>query len=155
MKFRESVFVLIMMTVTLTLTTACGGNRVADNEGTPGDSIAQETPEMQKDVTDSASVTDSVATTPDEEVSAKEPAAKQPTTKRNTTVNEYNGGKETMYISTYGANGKVWGHVTLNGKTGRGTIHDEDENSYSITVTRHGGELFGTDQNGRQYVFRL
>lgn len=65
------------------------------------------------------------------------------------------GGKETLYISTYGANGKVWGHVTMNGKTGRGTIHDEDENSYSITVTRHGGELYGTDQNGRQYVFRM
>jgi len=64
-------------------------------------------------------------------------------------------GKETLYISTYGANGKVWGHVTLNGKTGHGTIHDEDENSYSITVTRHGGELYGTDQNGRQYVFRM
>jgi len=67
----------------------------------------------------------------------------------------YEGGKETLYISTYGANGKVWGHVTMNGKTGRGTIHDEEENSYSITVTRHGGELFGTDQNGRQYVFRM
>lgn len=65
------------------------------------------------------------------------------------------GKKETLYISTYGANGKVWGHVTMNGKTGRGTIHDDDENSYSITVTRHGGELYGTDQNGRQYVFRL
>ena len=49
----------------------------------------------------------------------------------------------------------MWGHVTMNGKTGRGTIHDDDENSYSITVTRHGGELYGTDQNGRQYVFRM
>lgn len=65
------------------------------------------------------------------------------------------GGKETLYISTYGANGKVWGHVTMNGNKGRGTIHDDDENSYSITVTRHGGELFGIDQNGREYVFRL
>lgn len=65
------------------------------------------------------------------------------------------GRKETLYISTYGANGKVWGHVTMNGNTGRGTIHDEEENSLSITVTRHGGELFGTDQNGRQYVFTL
>jgi hypothetical protein len=65
------------------------------------------------------------------------------------------GGKETIYISTYGANGKVWGHVTLNGNRGRGTIHDDDENSYSITVTRHGGELHGIDQNGREYVFRM
>ena len=64
-------------------------------------------------------------------------------------------GKETLYISTYGANGKVWGHVTLNGNHGRGTIHDDDENSYTITVTRHGGELHGIDQNGREYVFRM
>lgn len=65
------------------------------------------------------------------------------------------GGKETLYISTYGANGKVWGHVTMNGNKGRGTIHDDDENSYTITVTRHGGELHGIDQNGREYVFRM
>jgi hypothetical protein len=65
------------------------------------------------------------------------------------------GGRETLYISTYGANGKVWGHVTMNGRTGHGTIHDDMENSYSIKVTRHGGELFGIDQNGREYVFRL
>lgn len=65
------------------------------------------------------------------------------------------GGKETLYISTYGANGKVWGHVTMNGNKGRGTIHDDEENSYTITVTRHGGELHGIDQNGREYVFRM
>ncbi len=80
-------------------------------------------------------------------VKESKPAAKKP-------APSY-GGKETLYISTYGANGKVWGHVTMNGNTGRGTIHDEDENSYSITVTRHGGELHGTDQNGRLYVFQL
>ena len=65
------------------------------------------------------------------------------------------GGKETLYISTYAANGKVWGHVTMNGNRGHGTIHDDDENSYTITVTRHGGELHGIDQNGRGYVFRM
>ncbi len=81
-------------------------------------------------------------------------ATPQPT-KHATAAEPSYGGKETIYISTYGANGKVWGHVTMNGKTGRGTIHDDEENSYSITVTRHGGELFGTDQNGRQYVFRM
>mgnify|MGYP006988842466 CR=1 FL=1 len=78
----------------------------------------------------------------------------KPEVKRQVSTSTY-GGKETLYISTYGANGKVWGHVTMNGKTGHGTIHDDNENSYSITVTRHGGELYGTDQNGRQYVFRL
>lgn len=79
---------------------------------------------------------------------------KTQTPNRRTETPSY-GGKETLYISTYGANGKVWGHVTMNGKTGRGTIHDDGENSYSITVTRHGGELYGTDQNGRQYVFKM
>ena len=49
----------------------------------------------------------------------------------------------------------MWGHVRMNGNTGRGTIHDDDENTLTITVTRHGNELFGTDQNGRQYVFKL
>ena len=61
----------------------------------------------------------------------------------------------TFYISTYGAQGEVWGHVTMKGNTGRGTIHDHDENTLSITATRHGNELYATDQNGRQYVFKL
>lgn len=62
---------------------------------------------------------------------------------------------EHLYVSTYGANGQVWGHVTMRGGKGGGTIHDADENTLSIRVTRHGNELFGVDQNGRQYVFKL
>ena len=62
---------------------------------------------------------------------------------------------ETIYVETYGAQGKVWGHVTLNGDRGTGTIHDFDENTLSVTVTRHGNELFAVDQNSRQYVFKL
>lgn len=65
------------------------------------------------------------------------------------------GGSRTIYVSTHGAQGEVWGHVRMTGNTGRGTIHDQDENTLSITVTRHGNELYGTDQNGRQYVFKL
>ncbi|MBQ9638541.1 MAG: hypothetical protein IJV22_03170 [Bacteroidales bacterium] len=64
-------------------------------------------------------------------------------------------GSRTIYVSTHGAQGEVWGHVRMTGNTGRGTIHDQDENTLSITVTRHGNELYGTDQNGRQYVFKL
>lgn len=87
---------------------------------------------------------------------AEETVVAEPVAPAKTNTSTANTGrKETLYISTYGANGKVWGHVTMNGNTGRGTIHDEGENSLSITVTRHGGELFGTDQNGRQYVFTL
>ena len=62
---------------------------------------------------------------------------------------------ETIYVETYGAQGKVWGHVTMNGDRGTGTIHDYDENTLSVTVTRHGNELFAVDQNSRQYVFKL
>ena len=62
---------------------------------------------------------------------------------------------ETIYVETYGAQGKVWGHVTMNGDRGTGTVHDYDENTLSVTVTRHGNELFAVDQNSRQYVFKL
>ena len=62
---------------------------------------------------------------------------------------------ETFYVETYGAQGKVWGHVTMSGDRGTGTIHDYDENTLAVTVTRHGDELFAVDQNSRQYVFKL
>ena len=62
---------------------------------------------------------------------------------------------ETIYVETYGAQGKVWGHVTMNGDRGKGTIHDFDENTLSVSVTRHGDELVAIDQNSRQYVFKL
>lgn len=92
---------------------------------------------------------------PMENIPANITEEKTPAKKKQSTAAPSRGGRETLYISTYGANGRVWGHVTMNGNTGRGTIHDDGENSYSITVSRHGGELFGTDQNGRQYVFKL
>ena len=62
---------------------------------------------------------------------------------------------ETLYVETDGAQGRVWGHVTMYGDRGTGTIHDWDENTLSVTVTRHGDELFATDQNSRLYVFKL
>lgn len=86
---------------------------------------------------------------------AESPAATAPEPKRKAAASATGGAKETIYISTYGANGKVWGYVTMTGNTGRGTIHDDNENTLSIRVTRHGGELFGIDQNGREYVFRM
>ena len=58
-------------------------------------------------------------------------------------------------METYGAQGTVWGHVTLNGDRGSGPIHDVDETTLSVTVTRHGNELFAVDQNSRQYVFKI
>ena len=65
------------------------------------------------------------------------------------------GKAETIYVETEGAQGRVWGHVTMRGDRGTGTIHDWDENTLSVTVTRHGNELFAVDQNSRQYVFKL
>lgn len=60
-----------------------------------------------------------------------------------------------IYVETDGAQGRVWGYVTLNGDRGTGTIHDWDENTLSVSVVRHGDELFAVDQNSRQYVFKL
>ena len=62
---------------------------------------------------------------------------------------------ETLYVETDGAQGRVWGHVTMYGDRGTGTIHDWDENTWAVNVTRHGDELFATDQNSRLYVFKL
>ena len=63
--------------------------------------------------------------------------------------------KGTLYVETDGAQGRVWGHVTMNGDRGTGTIHDWDENTWAVNVTRHGDELFAVDQNSRLYVFKL
>ena len=65
------------------------------------------------------------------------------------------GPAETIYVETDGAQGRVWGHVTMRGDRGTGTIHDWDENTLTVSVTRHGNELFAVDQNSRQYVFKL
>ena len=62
---------------------------------------------------------------------------------------------ETIYVETDGAQGRVWGHVTMYGDRGNGTIHDWDENTWAVNVTRHGDELYATDQNSRLYVFKL
>lgn len=66
-----------------------------------------------------------------------------------------NGKAETIYVETDDAHGRVWGHVTMKGDRGTGTVHDEGENTWTVTVTRHGNELFAVDQNSRQYVFKL
>ena len=75
-------------------------------------------------------------------------AQAKPTQKVNKTT-------ETIYVETDGAQGRVWGHVTMKGDRGTGTIHDWDENTLAVSVTRHGNELFAVDQNSRQYVFKL
>ena len=65
------------------------------------------------------------------------------------------GPAETIYVEAEGARGRVWGHVTMRGDRGTGTVHDEGENTWAVSVTRHGNELYAVDQNSRQYVFKL
>jgi len=65
------------------------------------------------------------------------------------------GKTETIYVESDCLNGRVWGHITMKGDRGSGTVHDEGENTLAVTATRHGNELHAVDQNGRQYVFRL
>jgi hypothetical protein len=91
------------------------------------------------------------------EVKPSKPAVKAtPAPVRKPAAVQRNTGKaETIYVETDGAQGRVWGHVTMRGDRGSGTIHDWDENTLTVTVTRHGNELFAVDQNSRQYVFRL
>lgn len=65
------------------------------------------------------------------------------------------GKSETFYVSSFDEKGDVWGHVTMTGDRGTGVIQDSHENTYTVTCTRHGNELFAIDQNSRQYVFKL
>ncbi|MBR1792591.1 MAG: hypothetical protein IJ764_03020 [Bacteroidales bacterium] len=62
---------------------------------------------------------------------------------------------ETVYVSSYDEKGPVWGHVTMTGDKGTGTIHDSEENTFSVKCIRKGKELWAYDQNSRQYVFKL
>lgn len=83
---------------------------------------------------------------------AERPASPSAPSRQREEVRQKSG---TIYVQTYGAQGQVWGYVTMQGNTGRGTIQDENENTLAIRVTRQGNELHGTDQNGRGYVFKL
>lgn len=62
---------------------------------------------------------------------------------------------EVLYISGNGANGRVWGHITMHGNKGKGSVTDEHENALAVTCTRQGEELICYDQNSRQYIFKL
>lgn len=63
--------------------------------------------------------------------------------------------EEVLYISGHGANGRVWGHITMKGNKGTGNVTDEHENVLAVTCTRQGEELICYDQNSRQYIFKL
>lgn len=148
---RCNVLVLSLMVVLFAA--ACGGGVEPNSDledSVALSAAADESEAFAAEVGEDEAAADTVA-----EEAAPEPVAPATQTSRKPASSGYGGAKETIYVSTYGANGKVWGYVTMNGNTGRGTIHDDNENTLSIRVTRHGGELFGIDQNGREYVFRM
>ena len=62
---------------------------------------------------------------------------------------------EPLPVSGHGANGRVWGHITMHGNKGKGSVTDEHENALAVTCTRQGEELICYDQNSRQYIFKL
>ena len=125
---------------------------MAENTGDKENGYSAEKEDLQGEKAVEAS--EPATVTPVAEKKAEARPAPRPKAKP-TVAPEKPKGKETIYVETYGAQGKVWGHVTLNGDRGSGTIHDADENTLSVTVTRHGNELFAIDQNSRQYVFKI
>lgn len=106
-------------------------------------------------------VYDTIAIEPEPEPVIEEPVVEEPVVKRNTTpvqrqsVRKEPQKEEVLYISGHGANGRVWGHITMKGNKGRGSVTDEHENALTVTCTRQGEELICYDQNSRQYIFRL
>lgn len=144
---NRKALILSLPVLALTLLAGC------KNQGSDADSVAvQEDPQV---VFEDFSDTLEIKTVPVEKekktprVTTRQAVKKAPVTQRN------NSKAETIYVETEGAQGRVWGHVTMKGDRGTGTIHDWDENIWAVTVTRHGNELFAVDQNSRQYVFRL
>jgi len=131
--------------------TACKNDKTVEPAAVvaPVDTVAvAEEPEVQVPV----------ATEPTEsyfDTKVKEPAAPAPKPKRTVAKKVNKEPAETIYVETDGAQGRVWGHVTMRGDRGTGTIHDWDENTLTVSVTRNGNELFAVDQNSRQYVFKL
>ncbi len=136
---------IVLIITSLALLMACKGNTDAGNDSLPAGPVGI-----------TAASTDTV------EIPVKRvdrPAPKRPAPKasapRPAVRPAAKGPAETIYVETEGAQGRVWGHVTMRGDRGTGTIHDWDENTLTVSVTRHGNELFAVDQNSRQYVFKL
>lgn len=132
---------LILMVVTAFVVTACNRNQVV------GDPVADTVPPAEENYFADADTTP----TPEVEMPPVEPKAiPAPRVVKKEPVKE-----EVLYISGHGANGRVWGHITMKGDKGYGSVTDEHENALTVTCTRQGEELICYDQNSRQYIFRL
>ena len=138
---RRNLFILILTAVTAFAVVAC--NRSKTPEVTESDTV---------EATDENYVTEPDTTpTPEVELSPVEPKpAPAPRVAKKEPVKE-----EVLYISGHGANGRVWGHITMKGDKGYGSVTDEHENALTCNCTRQGEELICYDQNSRQYIFRL
>jgi len=153
MKLHKSLFTILLASVLLLTLDSCGFN--SEKQGNDDENLLQDEPNMDSVI--DTMVYDTEAHDPNplpEEMEESRSEVKE-TAKAVPPAKPAAQKKETLYISTHAAQGEVYGSVTMTGNKGRGTIHDEHENTLSISVTRHGNELFGVDQNGRQYVFKI
>lgn len=173
-KRRSPLILLLLSIATALLTAAC-------NSSTPtSDAIGEPTAPLREEVSAADSIDEEewdnwlAAYNEAERAEAAERDDRAPTTAkaearttapaprdaRDIAPKPHSGSKavpngQKIYVSTFGAQGEVWGYVVMNGNSGTGTIHDGEENTLAIRVTRHGNELFATDQNSRQYVFKI
>lgn len=142
----------IAFTLTLTLLAGCKNDNSAFTPvSNPQEAIGQEQSEAQPEP---ELVPVLRKAQPAKAASSAKQTAPKAQNQAKTQAAPYSKG-EKIYVETYGAQGRVWGYVSMNGDRGTGTIHDWDENTWAVTVTRHGNELFAVDQNSRQYVFKL
>lgn len=123
---------LILMAVTPIVLVGCNRSQTADEQ-----------------VMDTVELEPSPMPEPVEEPPAPAPQPVRPVVKKAPET------EEVIYISGHGTNGRVWGHVTMKGDKGKGSVTDELENALTITCTRQGEELICYDQNSRQYIFKL
>lgn len=140
MTHQKSSFVLILTAFTAFALVSC--------------KHAQPAEEPAPDTTPEESYLSYVDTTPAPETVEFEPVAPKPAPAR-PAVKKEPVKEEVLYISGHGANGRVWGHITMKGDKGYGSVTDEHENALAVTCTRQGEELICYDQNSRQYIFRL
>ena len=144
---------IIIAAALLTIASGCknSNNENADTDAQPQQEVTEQ------GITDNADpeIAHEDEATQTSYFEQKAKTAAKPATKPVTTAKKDKAAPETIYVETEGAQGRVWGHVTMKGDKGTGTIHDWDENTLAVSVTRHGNEFFAVDQNSRQYVFKL
>ena len=135
---KKGCLLLILMAVTPLLFVGCHQSQ-NDNEPVLDTVMIEPEPQPEPE--------------PEPEVITEEPVP-VPTTHRQA-VKKETPKEEVLYISGHGANGRVWGHITMHGNKGKGSVTDEHENALAVTCTRQGEELICYDQNSRQYIFKL